>query len=89
MMSGCGEKKVPVAVDLAPVRCPPLRPADTDPFKERPAQPPAGDLTASKMKAWIDTREVQFRATQQAGNRVATQYEACARPITASAGETK
>jgi hypothetical protein len=88
-MSGCGEKKLPVAVDLAPVRCPPLKAADTNPFKQRPAAPPPGDLTASKVKQWLDAREVQLRGVQQAGNRVASQYEACARPITASAGETK
>jgi hypothetical protein len=81
-MAGCAEnpKPVPVAIDLAPQRCPELAAADTKPFGERPAAPPAGDLTASRLKAWIDAREMQLARVQHAGGRVINQYEACRAP---------
>ena len=78
-MAGCAERPVAVAVDLAPVRCPALRSADTVPFARKPIPAPAGDMTASKLEAWIDGRELQLVETQRAGTRLSTLYMACAK----------
>jgi hypothetical protein len=78
-MAGCAERPAAVAVDLAPLRCPALRPADTAPFAKKPLPAPAGDMTASKLEAWIDGRELQLVETQRAGSRLSTLYLACAK----------
>jgi hypothetical protein len=78
-MAGCASKPEVVATDLAPLRCPALRSADTAPFAKKPLPAPAGDMTASKLEAWIDGRELQLVETQHAGSRVANLYLACAK----------
>lgn len=90
--AGCAEKPAAIAVDLAPLRCPDLRQADVAPFARKPIPAPAGDMTASKLKAWIDGRELQLVATERAGSRVANLYLACAkqsRVSQASTGDSK
>lgn len=78
-MAGCAERPAAVAVDLAPLRCPALRSADTASFAKKPLPAPAGDMTASKLEAWIDGRELQLVETQRAGSRLAILYLACAK----------
>ncbi|WP_164730025.1 hypothetical protein [Rhodomicrobium lacus] len=40
---------------------------------------PPGDLTAPRLKQWIDGRELQLVETQRAGLRLASTYDACAK----------
>ncbi len=68
------------AVDLAPIRCPELTAADKAPFGKPPIPAPKGDLTASRLKTWIDAREMQLVRTQNAGKRTVNLYEACRQP---------
>jgi hypothetical protein len=80
MMPGCAQKPdsaVSPAIDLAPYRCPPARPADSKLFADGPARPPQGALKASELKRWVDRLELQIAARNAAGARVIRDYQSC------------
>jgi hypothetical protein len=80
MTPGCAQKPdriVSPAIDLAPFRCPPARPADRKLFAAGPARPPQGALTTDGLKSWVDRLEVQIAARNAAGARVIGDYERC------------
>ena len=78
MMAGCAQS-VPqkIAVDVAPLRCPPIAASDARRLAQAPQQPPAGDMTKSKSQVWIDGLHEQIRAMNKAGGRVIWQYNRC------------
>ena len=75
MIGGCGQKEV--TIDLAPLRCPPLRGVDLKILRQAPKRPPAGDLTDTHLKKWVDDLENQIVGKGKAGDRVTRQYKRC------------
>lgn len=76
MIHGCAEN-APQTVDLARLRCPPVAAADTRALRQQPAPPPAGDVTDSKLRGWIDAKDHQINTMRLAGGRVIRQYDRC------------
>lgn len=78
MMTGCAPSvKVQPAVDLAALRCPPVRQADRAAFVRPPPVPKPGALTAADVREWVDSLHLHARAAQAAGSRVVQLYDAC------------
>ena len=77
-MAGCGlNEAARPAIDLASLRCPPVRPADARALRQTPPVAPAGAVTDAKAKAWIDGLESQIDHMNKAGGHVLYQYGRC------------
>ena len=77
MIHGCAQSEPPKVVDLAPYRCPPIAGADARALAQRPSAPPAGDLTESRARAWVDDKDKAINSMRLAGGRVIRQYDRC------------
>jgi hypothetical protein len=77
MIHGCATSAPPKPVDLAAVRCPPVSAADVRALGQRPAAPPAGDMTDAKLRAWVDEKDRAISSMRLAGSRVIRQYDRC------------
>lgn len=77
MIHGCAQNEPPKVVDLAPYRCPPIAGADARALAQRPSPPPAGDLTESRARAWVDDKDKAINSMRLAGGRVIRQYDRC------------
>ena len=77
MIHGCSQNEAPKTIDLAAVRCPPIAAADAHALGQRPALPPAGDMTEASARAWVDGKDKTINSMRLAGGRVIRQYDAC------------
>lgn len=77
MIPGCAANAPQKPIDLASVRCPPVASADARALAQRPAAPPAGDMTEAGLRQWVDGKDHQINAMRLAGGRVIRQYDRC------------
>ena len=77
MIHGCSQNEPPKVVDLAPYRCPPIAGADARALSQRPAPPPDGDVTDTRLRAWVDGKDHTINSMRLAGGRVLRQYDRC------------
>ena len=77
MMHGCSQNEPPKVVDLAQYRCPPISATDARALAQHPAPPPAGDLTESQARSWVDGKDKAINSMRLAGGRVIRQYDRC------------
>jgi hypothetical protein len=78
MMAGCAQNAPQkVAVDLAPLRCPPIARSDARALSQAAEPAPAGDVTKATAQLWIDRLHGQIRAMNKAGERAVWQYGRC------------
>lgn len=77
MIPGCAQSDPPKVVDLAQYRCPPIAGNDARALGQRPSPPPAGDMTESQARSWVDDKDRAINSMRLAGGRVIRQYDRC------------
>lgn len=82
MTPGCAATEVPrwvapVAVELAPVRCPEIDPRIRAEFKRTTKPPAEGDLGKKQTRALIDALRISEARKNAAGARVVGEHDAC------------